>query len=177
MAISASTISKDRVYSEDSMKALFESGINLVGSGSNFNQGDLMCYDTGTNLIRPVAALTDAVTFLGMSAVKVVNGILAGPYTGLSDLTSVPQPQAFIGPIYGVRASMILNTGDTFTDGVKVYLTDGQNCQTVTVTDSASAGNYIGVYAGPTLTAAAGQEGIIKLGLRYPSATGTGLNY
>lgn len=177
MAISASSVSKDRVYREDDLKALFEAGINFVDSTISFNQGDLMCYDTGSNLIRKVAATTDGVTFLGIAPVKIVSGVLAGPYTGLSDLTSVAQPQAFLGPIYGVTANMILKTGDAFLDGVKVYLANGENCQTVSVTDPGD-GNYIGLYVGDSIaSAAAGQEGQIKLGCRYPSATGTGLNF
>lgn len=174
MAISPSTINKNRTYREDSPKALFENGGNFCSTAISFNQGDLQCFDTGTQLIRSVTATADAATFVGVAQVAVVSGVLVGPYTGLTDVT--PAPSQFVGPMYGITSNMILNTGDTFTPGCKVYLVDGQNCQTVGVSDP-GGGNFIGLYDGPLVTAVAGQEGPIKIGCRYPNASGGAIEF
>ena len=133
-----------------------------------------MCYDTGTQLIRAVAATTDAATFIGVAQVAVNAGVLVGPYTGLTNVT--PAPSQFVGPWYSITASMILNTGDSFTPGCKVYLVDGTNCQTVGVTNPGD-GNFIGLYDGPAVTAVAGQTGPVKIGCRYPNATGGAISF
>lgn len=36
-----------------------------VGTGTDFNEGDLMVYDTGTNMVRPIASGGDAPYLLG----------------------------------------------------------------------------------------------------------------
>lgn len=175
MAISAGTISKDRTYRSDAIKSLFEAGINVDTTAVNCKQGDLMCLDTTNHRLKVVAATGDALTFLGVSDVTLVNGVLAGPYDGLT--TSQGAIIAFRGPMYGGVFLMILKTGDAFNPGDKVYLADATNSQTVSVTDPGDA-NFIGVYVGPAIaSAAAGQEGQIKIGLRYPAATGTAIQY
>ena len=175
MAITASTINKNRTYRSDSAKALFEDGGQVCNNTTSFNQGDLQCFDTATKVIRSVVATTDAATFVGVAQVGVINGVLIGPYTGLTNVT--PAPSKFVGAMYGITASMILKTGDAFADGDKVYLANGADCQTVSITDPGD-GNYIGIYVGPPVAAAAaGQEGLIKIGCRYPSGTAAPLEF
>jgi len=177
MAITAGTIAKDRTYRSDDVKALFEPGVNFLSTSVTFKQGDLLCYDTAAHVLKLVAATGDAATIIGVAQESVTAGVLVGPYTGLSDPTSVALPQAIVGPFYGLTASMILNTGDAFNPGIKVYLVDATNSQTVGVTDPGD-GNYVGLYVGPVIASAtAGQEGQIKIGCRYPAATGAALQF
>lgn len=169
MAITAGTVNKDRVYrGGGSAKSVFESGLPYVGSGSTFKQGSFMCYDTGTNLIRPVVATADAATLVGISPVAVTSGKLVGPYDGLTDTNAAQAPQDFRGPIAGFTAKMILKNGDAFLPGLKVYLADGLDDQTVSVTDPGDH-NYVGFYDGPAFTpGAAGLEGPVHIIARYP---------
>lgn len=174
MAISASTSGYDSIILSGPGKSLFENGKVAAGT-STWNQGDIMCFDTSTHVIRAVAATGDAVTLIGVADNSVVSGKLLGPYTGLTATNAAEVGPGFAGPKYGVVANPILNTGDAFAIGAKVYLIDALSCQTVSSTDPGDH-NYIGIYQGPAVTsAAAGQKGPVLIGARYPSATATGL--
>ena len=165
MAISASVKAKNRIFRSNSPKSLFESAKNVLGSTSTFNQGDLMCFDTTTKVIRAVTATTDAANCLGIADCTAVQGKKKSPYQG----TAVDAAQAIEdlkGPVYGVTAKMVLKTGDAFAPGDEVYLADGQDCQTVSSVDPGD-GNYIGIYLGASLTAAAGAEGDVAILARY----------
>ncbi len=88
---------------------------------------------------------------------------------------------AIQGPQYGSASLCTLKTSDAFLPGVKVYLVDGADTQTVSVTDpgaSGHTGNYVGLYDGPAIaSAAAGQVGPVKIGCRYPAGNGGVLQF
>lgn len=176
MSITAATTSKDRVYRSDAIKAMFESALPLLSSAVTFNQGDHCYLDTSGHLIKRVGVTGDAATYLGVAVVAVASGVLVSPYQGLATSASAA-PMDAAGPQYGGVFSMVLATGDALTPGAKVYLLDGGTSQQVTVTDPGDH-NYVGLYVGSTIaSAAAGQEGQIKIGCRYPAATGAALMF
>ena len=180
MAITAATVGVNRIIRSgvDGGKTLFDEGKSAVSSSSNWVQGDLIYFDTSSHILNVVSATGNAVTFVGIADNTVTSGKLVGPYTGLTLTNSAEVSPGFVGPKYGVAAQMILKTSDAFNIGDKVYLSNGGTSQTVTVTDPGD-GNYIGIFVGPAAvaSAASGQQGYIKIGCRYPSATGTGLNF
>lgn len=177
MAILATTAGIDRLYRKDAVKSLFESALAVTSTANTFYQGDLMCFDTGTKAIRAVAATSDGATFIGVSPVSVISGVLLGPYNGLAT-SAAAAPQDYQGPMYGAGFLMKLHVGDAFTLGQKVYLSNGDDCQTVSSTDPGDH-NYVGIFVGPSAiaSAVAGQQAVIKIGNRYPYATGADLNW
>lgn len=177
MAITAASSSNDRIVRRDEGKSLFAEGKNFVASSTSWKQGDLLAFDTSNHVIKVVASTADALTFVGIADNVVTSGKLAGPYDGLTAVDAAQVSPGFIGPKFGVIAQMKLKTSDTFNPGDKVYLVDGGDSQTVTSSNPGD-GNYIGIYQGPLASSvAAGSQGPILIGCRYPAATGTGLNF
>lgn len=174
MAITASTLNQDAIYRSDNLQCRFEDGLTFVTTSITWNQGDFLCFDTSAHTIRRVAATGDAATIIGIAQQGITSGVVDGPYQGLATTNA---PRAFVGPCYGVTAYRILKTGDAFNPGVKVYLADGGTTQTVSSTDPGD-GNYVGLYDGLAVSsAAAGQTGFVKIGCRYPTATGGELEF
>lgn len=144
-------------------KSLFDSALPVLSSAVSYNQGDLIAFDTSTKVLK-VAATGDGGEFLGVAVNTVVNGLPKQAYQGTAVDASVGASD-MAGPMYGVVASLFLNSGDAFTSGAPVYLT--ADPQTVTVTQPGSD-ESIGVFVGPAITpAASGTKGDVKLGLRY----------
>lgn len=177
MAITAATAGADRIVRADTGQTLFDDIKSVVSSSVSWKQGDLLAFDTSAHVLKLVAATSDAVTFCGIADNYVTSGKLVGPYDGLTPVDAAQSGPSAIGPKYGVVASLKLHTGDAFNPGDKVYLSNGDDSQTVTSTDPGGS-NYIGVFVGAAVSSAAsGQQGNIKIGARYPAATGTGLNF
>lgn len=178
MSISASSGPSDLIVRGGPGKSMFEDGKAAVTVNSTWNQGDQICFDTGLLCIRAVTATGDGVTFVGVADNTVSAGQLASPYAGLTPVNAAQVTPGFAGPKYGVTARWKLHTGDAFAIGQKVYLSNGDDAQTVTSTNPGDA-NYIGIYVGlvPVTSAAAGQTGDIRVGLRYPNATGGVLSF
>lgn len=176
MSISASTTSVDSIVLGGPGKSLFEKGQIAVNSSiSTWNQGDLICFDSGALGLRPVSATGDGLTIVGIADNVVVSGKLAGPYDGLTAVNAAQSTPGFVGPKYGVVARMKLHLGDAFTMGCKVYLSNGDDCQTVSVTNPGD-GNYVGIFQDlPVASAVAGQTAACLLGARYPAAAATSL--
>ena len=171
-AITSAGVSVDRVYRGGAAaKSTFEAGLPGVQVGApTFNQGDFMCYDSTVPGIRAVTSTADAANILGISPVSVVGGKLSGPYDGLTATNAAQAAQDFRGPIFGFEAGPKLKQGDAFTFGCKVYLVDGGDTQTVTITDTLGAGNFVGYYTGPAITpATAGLTGPVHLIARFPA--------
>jgi hypothetical protein len=176
MSISASTSSLNAIVRNGPGLTLFEDGKSVTSSSSSWNQGDLICFDTGSTTLRAVTATGDAATFAGIADNVVVSGQLASPYQGLTPVNGAQVSPGFVGPKYGVTARLVVNTGDALTPGCKMYLLNGGTCQQVTVTNPGD-GNYIGIYVGVAVaSAAAGQQVDVLIGSRYPSGTGSALN-
>lgn len=175
MAITAAAASVDRIVRGDTGQTLFQSGKSAVSSSSTWKQGDLIAFLSG--ILNKVSATGNAVTFCGIADNAVTSGKLVGPYDGLTAVDAAQVTPDFVGPKYGVVARLVLKTSDAFAVGAKVYLADGLTTQTVTSSDPGD-GNYIGIFVGATVaSAAAGQQGDVLIGARYPAATGTGLNF
>ena len=157
------TQNKNTITRSVSPASVFESAINQISSACTWNQGDMLYFDTGTNLIKPVAAEADGQYFLGIARQAIVSGVEPQPYT---TLTSGAQAIVDIGgPLYGVVAVVSLNSGDSFTPGCAVYCGPSDtNAQTVQV-----AGTYaVGIYQGVAITAASSDVGEVYFGHRYP---------
>jgi hypothetical protein len=171
MAITATTApGVDRIYRADRLASLIESGLPFASTATNFNQGDLCYLDTSNHIINVVSSTAHSLTFLGIAPCGVTKGILQGPYDGLSSASQAIQD--FQGPVYAVVGSMKAVSGDALHPGDKMYLANGQDAATLTVTDPGDA-NYVGIYVGPTIASAtAGQSIQVKIGCRYPAATG-----
>lgn len=175
MAITASTSGYDSIVKCGPGKTLFEEALPFVSSSITWYQGDMLCYDTSAHTLRVVAATSDAATIVGVADNTVISGQLNSPYAGLTAVNAAQTSPGIAGPKYGVVATPVLKTSDAFAPGVKVYLVNGGNTQTVSSTDPGD-GNYIGIYVGANVASAtAGQKGQVLVGARYPSATGTGL--
>ncbi len=102
----------------------------------------------------------------------VTSGKLAGPYDGLTPVDAAQVSPEFTGPKYGCVGQPVLKTSDAFNPGDKVYLVEGGDSQTVSVT--AGGAESVGIYVGPAVaSAAAGQRGFVRLGFRM--ATGENL--
>lgn len=169
MSISASSLPKNRVFrSLVPARSIFEDALPFLGS-ITCNQGDLLAFDTGSNILKVVAATGDAANFLGISVATLVSGKLKSPYVTAVDASQAASDIA--GPQYGCVATMKLKSGDTFTQGGKVYLADGQDAQTVSSVNPGD-GNYIGLFQGSTVTASSSSEGPVLLGARYGLGSG-----
>lgn len=176
MAITTAGISIDNVLSDDSnLKSFIEQALPFITSSSNFNQGDNVCLDSSGHYLRAVTADTDASSYLGVAPVTVVAGILAGPYPSGVGTVGSQQPQAVQGPLYGLVAALKIVAGDSLVPGSLLYLPATSDTQTLTVTDTVTAGNYVAVYQGPALTAVAGVRYPCKVGMRL--ATGQLLQF
>jgi len=157
------TTNANNITRSVSAASVFESSINVISSACTWNQGDMLYFDTGTGLIKPVASEANGQYFLGVARQAIVSGVEPQPYT---TLTSGAQAIVDIGgPLYGVVAVMSLLAGDSFTPGCLVYAgPSDSNAQTVQV-----AGSYaVGVYQGVAITAAASDQGEVYFGHRYP---------
>lgn len=179
MAITAAA-GANRIVRGGPGKSVFEDGKSMCGALSTWNQGELICLDA-TGYLRRVAATTDAETLVGISDDAITAGSLVGPYAGLTAVDAAQAAVGFVGPKYGVEADLTMKTGDHFTPGCKVYLVDALDSATVSVTDPGATGhtgNYVGIYTGVDVAAAAaGQKGRILVGARYPAANGADLKF
>lgn len=171
MAITSAAFSVDNIVRGGPGKSLFESGKVAVTSNSTWLQGDQICWDTGLLCLRAVSATGDAATIVGVADNVVTSGKLAGPYDGLTPVNAAQVTPDFVGPKYGVTARLTLKTGDAFSIGVKVYLANGLDTQTVSSTNPGD-NNHVGIFVGQTVaSAAAGQVGDVLYGCRYPNGT------
>lgn len=166
MSYSATTPA-NRIVRQGPGKSLFEDCSQVVGTAS-WNQGDLICIDSSTHLLRAVSGQTDAVSICGIADNTIVSGKLSGPYDGLAGNNAAAGGPQFAGPKYGVVASMKLLSGDAFVHGQPVYLTTAGDAQTVTIT-APSTNDPIGIYQGPSLTAGSASVGPVLIGSRYPN--------
>jgi hypothetical protein len=154
---------KNRIVREISPGSLFPDASKYVTSTTDWNQGDLLMFDTATQLVKKLVAEADAATFLGIAISTVVDGKPASPYT--TDVDASQATAGIPGPRHGVIAKMIAKTGDAFDRGDLVYADPATDANVV----SSAGTKAIGVYVGNTVAAAAaGQEIECSLGHRYP---------
>jgi hypothetical protein len=142
----------------------------FLDSNTSFNQGDLLCIDTSTHIIRTPASAADTQAILGVAPVTISNGKLLSSYQG----TAVDAAQSGVatpGPEANVEALMTLKTGDTFNPGDLVYPSVGDDAQTITTSNPCS-GSACGVFQDSAVaSAASGQKGRAVIGHRFPGNT------
>lgn len=153
------------IVREIAPKSLFEDASAVTSSTEDFEQGDIMVWDSGTGTIIKAALEADGANMLGLAKVTVIDGKVKSPYQG----TAVDAAGAIValpGPVYGVVAKMIAKTGDAFAPGALVYADPATSSRGV----SSAGTKAIGVYQGKTIaSAAAGQEVECLIGARFPS--------
>ena len=176
MAITNATVSVDAVLVDNgNLKSIFENAEAMIGTSTTWVQGDNICQDSSTHLLRRVSSDADGATFVGVAPNAITNGVLVGPYpTGMASIGS-QQIQALQGPLYGNTFGRSVVTGDSLTPGCPVYIPATGTTQQVTVTDGAAAGDNVGIYIGPATTAVAGVLYPVLMG--YRRKTGDTLQY
>lgn len=158
MAVTSNTLMR-RI----STRTVFPNIHSMLSSAISFTQGDLLCLDTATHLVRRLAAEADSATLLGIAPVTITSGKYPPAY--LSDVDASVGTPAVPGPEYGSTYSLLLKAGDAITPGQKVYANAANLNNGVTVTVGTA---LIGVYQGAALTAATGGTSIeVLVGQNY----------
>lgn len=145
-------------------RSIFASALPLLSASVNYNQGDLLCYDSSNKVLIP-AATGNYANFLGVAVNTVEDGLPASPYPG------VPvneQASDMAGPLYSVVVSLTLDTGSSLSPGAPVYLSS-VGPQNVAANDPGS-NDSIGIYTGSQgvlTSSAAGQKIDVLIGARY----------
>lgn len=145
-------------------RSLFPSALPLLTSAVNYNQGDLLCLNTGSHILAP-AATGNVTNFLGVAVNTIVDGKPRSPYPGVP-VNEAPSDLA--GPLFSVVVSLILDTGSTLNPGDLVYLS-AVGAQNVADSDPGSNGS-IGIYTGTQgvfSSSTAGQKIDVLIGARY----------
>lgn len=150
-----------------SPKAIFEDLQGKVSATASYSTGDLLSWDSTNNVILIPTSETQGSTFLGISDVTVVDGVIKGPYTGITDNNAAQPSYQILGPKYGVYALCILKTGESLAIGGSVYLDPATGTRGV----AASGTKAIGVYVGNSAisSSAAGLQIEVLLGARFPN--------
>jgi hypothetical protein len=152
--------------------SIFEDATHLIDSTVSFNQGDLLCLDTTAHLLKiATVEATDSPNFLGIAPVTVVAGKIKRPYT--TDVDASQASTAIEGPVYGVIAKMVLNTGSSLNPGQSVYLDPSHGPQSVATTGTSAIGIYQGSQ-GVISGSAAGLEVEVELTAVYPVTAAVG---
>jgi len=146
------TTPKNRIVRSVAPGSIFENAKPLVSSAISWNQGDLLYLDTVNHLLKPLDSDAHAATICGIARQTIVSGKPVSPYQGTA-VDAAQAIEALAGPQHGVVAKMLLKAGDSFVPGGLVFY--GTDAQTV----SSSGTNLVGVFQGPAITAAAGDEG------------------
>lgn len=157
------TLPKNNIVRSIAPKSIFESAKNVLSATNDFNQGDLIAFDTTNKVLKAVSATADAEFILGVSRQTIIDGKVKSPYSTSNDASVAIEDVA--GPVYGVVAEMKLKSGDAFTPGCKVYATV-VDAQTVSVTDPGDT-FHVGIYQGKSVTAGASSVGDVLIGARY----------
>lgn len=142
--------------------SLFESALPVLSTSSNWNQGDLIAFDSTNKILNAITGTGSAANLCGVANQTIVAGVVPSPYQG----TQVDASVGFSdlqGPSFGNVYSMVLKSGDAFTPGITVFATTDP--QTVSVT---SAGTAVGIFVGRAVTpAVTGTFGDCLIGANY----------
>lgn len=157
---------KNKIIKEVAPKSVFPDMSALISTALTHTQGNFLVLDTTNHLIKEVASGELGTNFLGISQTSIISGVPVSPYQG-TDVDGQQSVPALQGPVYGVTALVILKTGDVANPGDKVYIDDTAKRGVTTTAGSLKA---IGIYQGPAVTAAAGQEIEVLIGAQYPAA-------
>jgi hypothetical protein len=161
------SVAMNTIIREVAPNQVFPDISKLLSSTATFNQGDLLMYDPVNYIVARLPSEASAASFLGISTVTVSNGNIVSPYSTSNDAAiSVP---SLNGPMYGVVALAICQTGTSLNPGVAIYASPTTDAgQGVAATGT----TIIGTYQGPTVTSTvAGQQIEVLFGSRYPGNT------
>lgn len=157
---------KNTVVKQVGEKQIFPDIKNFLDSTVDFNQGDILIFDTSTYLVRAATSEGEGAYLLGIANATVVDGKPALPYSTANDAAIAAT--SIDGPLYGDTFKMILKTGSTLTPGQQVYADPGTSARGV----ASSGTKAIGVYQGAAVSSsAAGLEIEVLIGARYPNDT------
>lgn len=159
-------VGKNTIVKEIAVNQVFDDITGMIASTASFNQGDLLMYSPTTYQVTTMVAEADAQYFIGVATEDIVTGKPRVPYS--TDVDSSIAAGAVNGPIYGVVASCILQTGQTINPGQAMYAAPSAGGRYV-----AGAGTkIIGVYEGSAIASSvAGQVVNVRIGARYPGDT------
>jgi hypothetical protein len=157
-----------RIVLTTAQKAIFQDLQGKVASTTDFNTGDLLCWDSTNHIVYLPTAESNGSTFLGISDVSVNEGVILPTYQGTDNSASQPSYE-IMGPVYGVVARLILKTGDSLNIGDYVYLDPTTGTQNVQASGTKAIGTYVGSAA--VSSAAAGTQVLVLLGARFPNDT------
>lgn len=151
-------------------KQIFPDVRGLVSSVSDWNQGDLLMFDTSAKIVRAVTAEGEGTYSLGIAQNNVTDGVPVGPYSGLATSSSTTA-MSVNGPVYGNSYNMVLKTSETISPGSYVYSYPTGGANYVAATASSSATVPVGLYIGhiTVTSAAAGTQIECLIGARYPN--------
>lgn len=138
-----------------STRSIFPNAEALIDDTISFTQGDLLCIDTTTHLIRRLAADTDAATLLGVAPVTIVNGRYQQSYVTAVDASL--KAGAIPGPQYGSTYNLVLKSGEVLVAGQLVY-PDPSNLANGVVAAGGMGIKPVGVYQGAGITATAATQ-------------------
>lgn len=156
----------NNIKSEIAVNSIFRDVGGLVTSTTTWEAGDILVFDDAANKVKAASAEADGLTVLGVAVQSVTNGVIFGPYTGITDNSAAIQAGALAGPVFGVEAELILATGSTIAAGDLVYISDAK---TVAVTGTKAIGIYVG---SKSITGSvAGQKIVVRMGARFPQDT------
>jgi len=159
------SVGKNTIVRSLAARSVFPDAKPVISAAVSFNQGDLLMFNTSTNLLALPAAEADGVTFVGVAACDVVDGKMRSPYQGTA-VDAAQAASAIPGPLHSVVAKCVLKTGESLNPGAYVYLDPATGTRGVQ-----SAGTQaIGTYQGPAIAgSAAGLEIEVLIGARYPA--------
>jgi hypothetical protein len=150
-----------------SLNQIFPDIRTLVPATATWAQGDLLMFDPVNYVVNRLPSEASATTFLGIADQDMSAGNVVSPYS-TSNNAAIAVP-ALNGPLFGVVAQLILQTGTTLHGGDPIYASPttnaGQGC-------AATGTKIIGVYQGPAVTTStAGQVIEVSIMARYPGDT------
>ncbi len=153
-------------------KQIFPDVRGITSALSDWSQGDLLIFDTTSNIVRACTAEAEAAYSLGIAQQDVVDGVQTQPYGSLATGAQVVS-MAVNGPLYGNSYNMVLKTGDSLSPGALVYPYPAGGAAAVAATAASTATKAIGVYVGhvAVASAAAGTQIECLIGANYPNQT------
>lgn len=149
-------------------KFIFRKLDPYVSSASNWDQGDMLVYNSSTKLVGPKPSGETGANLIGIAQSKVVNGSQATPFASFTENAAALGQDGISPADFGGTYLMESDGSITFNPGDKIYPgTSG----TKRVTNVANSQVCIGVYDGAAVTLTIGQTLACKIGAVYPSTT------
>lgn len=161
------SVAMNTIIREVAPNQIFSDMKSLIPSTATWNQGDLLMFDPVNYVVNRLPSEASAATFLGISTVTVSGGNVVSPYSTANNAAiAVP---SLNGPMFGVVALAICQTGTTLHGGDPIYADPTVDAgQGVAATGTKIVGVYQGAAVASTV---AGQQIEVLFGARYPGDT------